>query len=316
MDFEEIKSDLRQEKKESLFLRPESEVLIMDKHVQKKMSLDEIKAYETLEEYREVLKDESIEIIIPKIISYDKDRQIGIIEKLKGFSDIPPADYFGRTSLFNQFYFNAFLRAAEIIRTTIRNENVSNKFDYEIGEKEDIPSLQYIKKASITLGKEVKRMDGLYEEIEDMVYKTQQVIMGMELKASHRDPNPNNYHIYTSGGKIKVSIIDWATFGLARRGFEEGRFFSYLALSKEKQNIYLDIIKEKSWTKEEVLYFWRVVIMRAYKEIASMLCGYYDDRLNKSISNQNQENRSRKLKNEIINALYETIGNGLKQIKL
>lgn len=258
------------------YLKPNAQVLIYTDHIEKNMTAREIAAYAVLERYAHKLKDETLVIKVPRILPGTRQTKYPSISHLGTFRQFSPEEYFGESDIYVQEYFEIILRTFALIRHHFPAAHIPDTLDYESRELDgSISSLLYLDTGYYE--KLPQYFLTLRQQIDYYVISTQPFIESMPQLAAHRDPNPNNYDIRTDV-ITTVSIADWETLGLARVGYDEGRFLTYLALDSQKQDEYIALIKQRLDT-EELIYFWRVALLRCYREMTSLHGGHYDSRL-------------------------------------
>jgi len=271
---------------------------------------NELETYMLLRRYSDRLHNEKITIVTPELLDYDKDSHQGLISKIGNFSVYSPREYFGLTEIYNTEYYKILYEVTEIIRNNIPSHEVFSQLDHEIGLEGKSKVINTIEN-DFHGGEDPKIID-LSKKVKKMMGETQDYISDLPLFPGHRDPNPNNYKITHEDEKISVSLVDWETFGLSRRGYEEGRFMACLALDVSKQNDYANFIAG-NFNKNEVIYFWRTVAARTLHEIASVLHGLYDARLIPTVKNIDEVQQQ---KQQLVVAFNDLANKALNEISI
>lgn len=289
-------------------LKPGSEVIVLEKNIIKKMVDNELEAYMLLRRYSDRLHNDSVSVVVPELLDYDRNLQQGLISRIGNFPIYSPCEYFGLAKVYGGDYYKSLHEVSEIIRRNIPCHEIPNQLDVEAffdGTNQTLVTIENDLK-----GTEDRGIDNLSENVKEMVLRTQERIIELPLYPSHRDPNPNNYKMVCESGHIYANVIDWETLGLARRGYEEGRFMVCLALDKLKQDDYARFIMDKLNVQERI-YFWRTVATRALHEMSSVSRGLYDARLIPSVRNVDDV---QKLKIQLNGAFRELAERALDQI--
>lgn len=259
----------------NLYIKPGSHVEIVSRfEVVKVMSSHEAEAYRYLESNKALLVSDDLNILVPKLLSYDETNGSARLTNIGMFPNLSPEKYFGQWEGYNGVYFARMNAVFQKIRDMLPVGSIPNSADYEANEDGVPSSIRYVASGISS------NMPAIYherfDEIKQLISASQNTILNLPQYAAHRDPNPNNYCILDNK---TVGIVDWETFGLARRGYDEARLFTYLALNKQAQDQYLEICGEKIIDGPTGLYFWRVACMRAFREATSFHSGHYDSRL-------------------------------------
>ncbi len=258
-----------------LYLKPQSTVRLNNHgNITKILTENEEKAYEYLALHIHLLSSEDLKIIVPSLLTYNPKSRLATLEYLGQFPDLNPFEAFGAWEGYTETYLRGKNKAFQLMRTMLPIKGVYDCSDYEGIDNGAILSLRFIK---ADMKSNVPRyLNPYWRKICDLAEASQKTIATLKQYPSHRDPNPNNYHI--SVPDASLMIVDWETFGLARAGYEEGRQLSYLALNQSTQDMYTKLVKvilsERSW-----MYFWRTACMRAFREASFFERGHYDTRL-------------------------------------
>jgi hypothetical protein len=96
-----------------------------------------------------------------------------------------------------------------------------------------------------------------FQEVVNLLSKTQEVIEDLPKVTQHKDANPSNWRLLEMNGKTFIEMIDLETLGPARRGWDEGRMYTLTCLDPEKQGALLDIVNSHtSFEREEAKYIF------------------------------------------------------------
>ncbi len=260
-----------------LYLKPGAVVRYTDAGVEKRMGSGEVEAYRLLAEYEHLLQDETVSVLVPRLLSYDEASQTALLTNVGDFSHFSCTEYFGQSDVYTPHYYAAIHRVACLLRNNIPRSAIANQVDYEAIRGGRASSIDYL--SSGLTGKEPKGVLELLDIARAIADRTQADIETLPLRVSHRDPNPNNFLIKERNGKYEVAVVDWETFGLSRIGYDEGRAMSYLALDVKKQVEYGEYISRLLPGRRERMYFWRVAANRRVRELISLGNNHYDSRI-------------------------------------
>jgi hypothetical protein len=260
-----------------LFVKPGSKVVFEGDDVKKIMSKNEQLAYQYLDRHRTELLSLNPSINVPEILAFDERSGSARLSNLGTFPNLSPRQYFGEWEGFTQEYLKLMNAIFASIRT-LPIDDVPNKNDYEETIQSVPSSVLYIEEGMAPGIPDLHRFQ--FAKIKDLALKSQSAILDLPLYPAHRDPNPNNYLCYENTPTPRIGIVDWETFGLARKGYDEARLCTYLVLNEPLQQAYLNTICTPELINgRSAYYFWRVVTVRAFREITSFYAGHYDHRL-------------------------------------
>lgn len=257
-------------------------VVYADTFVKKRnMSLHEKEVYEQLRLYRNQLREGSLKLTIPELIAFDRKHTTGHLSFIGDFLHPGLAEYFGRSRRYSRDYLEKMVASFELIRRTIPVHAVKG-IQYDEYCKGQISVLDYLEKGHT--GQEPKAFRTSYDTVRHIVEVSQATTMQLPLFVAHRDPNISNYIITEK----EVCIIDWETAGSSPVGYDEGRLMTYLVLNPPAARKLLDIVNSRL-SEKELIYFWRVVAVRAYREMLSIAQKRYHDRYDLSDTAQLQQ---------------------------
>jgi hypothetical protein len=286
----------------SLYIKPGSHVeFVGHSEVIKVMNSHETDAYRYLDSNRALLVSNDLNILVPDLLSYDETNSSARLTNIGIFPNLSPEKYFGRWEGYDGVYFTRMNAVFQKLRDLLPVDSIPNSTDYEADENGVPSSIRYL--ASGVSSDMPEIYHERFAEIRQLISASQNAILNLPQYAAHRDPNPNNYCIVDNK---TVGIVDWETFGLARKGYDEARLLTYLALNKQAQDQYLEICGEKITDGPTGLYFWRVACMRAFREATSFHSGHYDSRLAGSDDDTKQV---------IIDALFGIVDRATQEIR-
>lgn len=286
-----------------LYTKPGSFVCLAGKPdiARKRMSMPEKQAYDYLGQYAGRLRGSVLSIWVPRLLSYHSRSHMATLSYIGDFPNLSASQYFGRWSGYRFDYLTHMNSAFQLMRDALPADAVPNTADYEASVDGTPSSITYL--ASELTRAMPARYHEYFAAIRQMAQASQSHIIDLPQYPCHRDPNPNNY-LWLEDERV-FKIVDWETFGMAREGYDEGRLFTYLALNPSAQMAYLQVCGPRLLQGDAGVYFWRVVAMRAFREITSFHSGRYDMRL------QNENGRA---KSAIIRSLCSLVDMGLREV--
>lgn len=270
-------ADDEQGETEPLHLKPNSSIIVLGKHVVKQFNHYESLAYTVLRQHEESLHLARPRIRIPEIVHQDAPSSSVIMTKVAKFPNLNPAEYFGEWSGYNKDTFAMYFGAFNALRNLPLDPSVDFGEDYEQRLPSGISSLTYLARLITPLNN--TKLHTIFNKVKDVAEASQEQIEALPRLMAHRDPNPNNYAFCSQHDT--ATIIDWETFGTASAGYDEGRLYSYLSLRPDVQYEYSQQATE-TLPARNLIYFWRVAMMRCLREMSLFESGHYDMRREKS----------------------------------
>lgn len=273
-------------------VRGESEVWIFDGNFYKKMTENELDAYNILSEYKEHLKTKA-NIVIPtyygevstqelhsiKSVYYGANRPVSHdLHKISTLSAISYKDIeekFGDNLNYSFVDFDNIFTSLANLRSMISKVNLRFPEDYESSTTE------LVTKSKTVIDNQIGITDDYPLEA---IGKSQRFLSGTVQKIAHRDLNWSNMGISktSKGLDWNLEIADWGSFGYAYAGYDEGRLLTRLSLNPELQDIYisrlatyLDNNAGSDEAKQFMVSFWRTSVVRSHREIYLAISGRY-----------------------------------------
>lgn len=251
---------------------------------EKTLSPKESKNYQIIQKYRKNLLEGEILIAFPEILSSKSNSsERYLLTSTPHFHNNGVYGYKKEDYLF-------WLQALEKIRKKIQEE----EFDDTTDPDENTNFFPFIQKVISSIEFLLNKNEA--QEILQIFQNLQDDVMKLPKWPSHGDTHNHNWSISYFKNKPIISFIDLETFGLYRKGWDEGRTYASLYIHPKDQEALLEALKEKNiFSSQEWMYFWRTVAIRCMRELQLIIQNQQNQEKLKEIPLQNLREAIEKL---------------------